>query len=348
MRKRPEGALWRFNRKQREREAKEALYNHEPRLPGGFESEAKKDGSLWGTVSFWSPKAKRMTKFEPADKSRGSQGAGPVESKTGLPRGTCEVSPETVAEMLRTSNQLLQAVLQLLQKGPKFQRSQSEEKQVKKAERVKERVDTACVACQTDPEKRSVACQAEIVCAEEESWGRPQSYPLFEDVMAGLCSSSGCGTDLSSVLDEEENRDDSSSESGNESLTYSPCEGRTKGGEFDQQKPRGFKRGPGRTGHSTSVAGIRDQGAKDQGWHLGGSGIFTNVPKGWAEGEEQEESQNFSSSSSNFPGGWRDFKNPRREEHRRVRTARDSTTKSEATRKDTDFGSTWQNGSRDL
>ena len=114
--------------------------------------------------------------------------------------------------------------------------------------------------------------------------------------------------------------------------------------KFEQQKPRGFKRGSGRTSHHTSVAGIRDRGAKDQGWALRGSGIFTNVPKGWAEGEEQEESQGFSSSSSNSPGGRRDFKNLRREEHRRARTARDIATKGEATWKDIDFGSTWQNG----
>ena len=78
MRKIPEDAVRRFNREQREREAKEALYNNgEPRLPEELESVTKRDGSLWGTVSFWSPKAKRMTKFEPADKSRGSHGAGP-------------------------------------------------------------------------------------------------------------------------------------------------------------------------------------------------------------------------------------------------------------------------------
>ena len=139
MRKRPEGALRRFNRERRAWEAKEALYNHgEPCLIEGFEPEAKKDGSLWGTVSFWSPKAKRMTKFEPADKSRGSQGAGHVEPKTGLPSGSCNISPETVAEMLRTSNQLLQAVLQLLQRGPESQEVRGEEKQGEKIECVKD------------------------------------------------------------------------------------------------------------------------------------------------------------------------------------------------------------------
>ena len=139
----PGGSLRRFNRKQRAREAKEALYNDgESRLPGRSEPAAKRCGSMWGTVSFWNPKAKRMTKFEPADKSRGSQGAGPVEPKTGLPRGSCEISPETVAEMLRTSNQLLQAVLQLLQRGPEFQGSREEGEQVKRVKRVKDRVDS--------------------------------------------------------------------------------------------------------------------------------------------------------------------------------------------------------------
>ena len=87
-----------------------------------------------------------MTKFEPADKSRSSQGAGPVEPEPGLPRGSCEISPETAAEMLRTSNQLLQAVLQLLQRGPELQGSRGEEKQVKKVEHVKDRVDAVGVA----------------------------------------------------------------------------------------------------------------------------------------------------------------------------------------------------------
>ena len=91
---------------------------------------------------------------------------------------------------------------------------------------------------------------------------------------------------------------------------------------MSSQKLRGFKRGPGRTGHSLSAAGIRVHGAKDQGWPLRGSGIFTNVPEGWAEGEEQEESQESSSSSSNFPGGQRGFCNPRRDEHGRARTAK--------------------------
>ena len=53
MRERPEGPVRRFNRERREREAKEALRNNgEPRLIEGSEPEAKKDGSLWGTVSF--------------------------------------------------------------------------------------------------------------------------------------------------------------------------------------------------------------------------------------------------------------------------------------------------------
>ena len=158
---------------------------------------------------------------------------------------------------------------------------------MKKVKCVKDGVDSVGVACQTDPEKRSVACQSEFECAMEESWGTPQSYPLFEDVMASLYSSSGYGTDLSSALDEEENCDDSSSESGTESLTSSPCEGCAKSGEFEQKKRRGFKRGSGRTSHHTSVAGLEDRGAKDQGWPLRDSGIFTNVPEGWVEGEEQ-------------------------------------------------------------
>ena len=91
----------------------------EPRLSGGlragFEPAAKTCGSLWGTVSSWSPTAKRMTKFEPASKSRGSQGGCPVEPESRLLRGSCEISPETASEMLRTRNQLLQVVLQLLQ-----------------------------------------------------------------------------------------------------------------------------------------------------------------------------------------------------------------------------------------
>ena len=124
MRNRPDLALDRIHRELRDREAKEFFREYGGlRLPGGLGPEAKKEGSLWGTVSSWSPKAKRMSKFEPADKSRGSQGAGPVESKPEPPRGSSDASPESVAGILRTSNQLLQAVLQLLQKGPESQGS---------------------------------------------------------------------------------------------------------------------------------------------------------------------------------------------------------------------------------
>ena len=91
---------------------------------------------------------------------------------------------------------------------------------------------------------------------------------------------------------------------------------------FEQQKTRGFKRGPGRSSHHTRVIGIRDQGTRDQEWPLNGGGIFSNVPEGWAEGKEQQEPQDSSSSYSIFPGGWRCYKSPRQAGHRRARTAR--------------------------
>ena len=109
-----------------------------------------------------------MTKFEPADKARGSRGAGPVESRPEPPRGSSNASPEPVAEILGTTNQLLQAVLQLLQRGPESQGGRGEEKQLKKDKRVKEGVGTASIACQTDPEKGRAACQAEVESAGEE------------------------------------------------------------------------------------------------------------------------------------------------------------------------------------
>ena len=70
-----------------------------------------------------------------------------------------------------------------------------------------------------------------------------------------------------------------------------------------------------------SVAGNRNRGAKDQGWFLDGGSIFANVPKGWAEGEELEESRDSALSSSSSPGVRRGFKSPRQEERRRVRAA---------------------------
>ena len=144
----------------------EDLYkDHQPCLPEGPEPEAKKGEPLGESVSCRSPKVKRIlrskrrTTFKPADEARGSQGAGPVESKSEPPRGTSYISPESVTEVLRTSNQLLQAALQLLQGGPECQGSQGKEKQGEKVERGTNGVDAVGVACQTDPEKRSVVCQ---------------------------------------------------------------------------------------------------------------------------------------------------------------------------------------------
>ena len=117
--------------------------------------------------------------------------------------------------------------------------------------------------------------------------------------MASLNNSSGYGTDLSSALDDEENCDDTSSESGVESLTSSPCEGHTKSEKFEQKKQRGFKKSSGRSGHHARVAGredqgLRDQEAQEQSWPQRGR-VFTNVPAWWAMGEEQGVSQGMTS-----------------------------------------------------
>ena len=115
----------------------------------------------------------------------------------------------------------------------------------------------------------SVACQTELESEETEvsgaSWGFPQLKAQLEEVMASLNNSSGYGTDLSSALDDEENCDDTSSESGVESLTSSPCEGHTKSEKFEQKKQRGFKRGSGRSSHHSRVARREDQGLRDRG-----------------------------------------------------------------------------------
>ena len=84
--------------------------------------------------------------------------------------------------------------------------------------------------------------------------------------------------------------------------------------KFEQKKQRGFKRGSGRTSHHSSVAGLEDRGAQDQGWPQRGSGVFSNVPAWWAEGEEQGVSQVMSSqdppssSSPTFKEGRRGFR----------------------------------------
>ena len=82
-----------------------------------FESEHKPRGPSTSTCGA-SLTARRMTRFEPASKPRGSQGGCPVEPESRLLMGSCEITPETASEMLRTTNQLLQVVLQLLQQGP--------------------------------------------------------------------------------------------------------------------------------------------------------------------------------------------------------------------------------------
>ena len=222
------------------------------RMRTGFEPAVKTCGSLWGSISSWSPTAKRMTRFKPASKSRGSQGGCPVEPESRLPRGSSEISPETASEMLRTTNQLLQVVLQLLQRGPEVQGSRVKGAQVKKVGRANvacrtkseeeepEEVGCVSVACQTDAEKRSVACQTELESEETEvsgaSWGFAQLKAQLEEVMVTLNNSSGYGTDLSSSLDDEESCDDTSSKSGVELFTSSPCEGHTKGNKFEQKK----------------------------------------------------------------------------------------------------------------
>ena len=84
--------------------------------------------------------------------------------------------------------------------------------------------------------------------------------------------------------------------------------------KFEQKKQRGFKRGLGRTSHHSSVAGLEDRGAQDQGWPHRGSGVFSSVPEWWAEGEEQGVSRvvplrdSSASSSSASKGGRRGFR----------------------------------------
>ena len=109
--------------------------------------------------------ARRMRRFEPARKPRGSQGSRPVEAESRLPRGSCEVTPETASEMLRTANQLLQVALQLLQQGPAVQG--------RRVESAKVGVNCVSVACQTDgvDKKPEDSVESEETAVPGASWG---------------------------------------------------------------------------------------------------------------------------------------------------------------------------------
>ena len=129
--------------------------------------------------------------------------------------------------MLRAAHQLLQMAHLLLQQGEQGQGSRVEE--------VKAKVGKFSVACQTDYDEeesaelartaatdasRNIACQTEL---------EPEEMEAHND-------SSGYGSDVSS-LDEEESRDDTSSESGVPFLTSSPCKGLSSSNVSSQLMP---------------------------------------------------------------------------------------------------------------
>ena len=78
------------------------------------------------------------------------------------------------------------------------------------------KVDRVTVACQTElePEKTEVS---------EASWGVAQLKAKLEQEMEAHNNSSGYGSDIS--LDDEESLKDTSSDSGVELFTSSPCKG---------------------------------------------------------------------------------------------------------------------------
>ena len=170
--------------------------------------------------------ARRMTRFKPAGKQRGSQGSRPVEAESRLPRGSCNEMSKAVSEMLLTANNLLQAAHQLLQQGPGVQGSRVEGAQVKKVDRVS-------VSCQTDADEEILEEEVGCVGAASQTSFEPEEAEIsgaiwivsklkaqLEEEMVAHNDSFGYESHLSS-LEDEENNADISSESDVLSLTTS-------------------------------------------------------------------------------------------------------------------------------
>ena len=129
-----------------------------------------------------------------------------MEAESRLPRGSCEVTPETASEMLRAAYQLLQVTHQLLQQGQLVQGS--------RVEGAVKKVDRVTVACQTVPDNEnpegagcvSVACQTELepedTDVSEASWGVARLKARLEEEIEAHNDSSGYGSDVFFLYEE--------------------------------------------------------------------------------------------------------------------------------------------------